>query len=47
MSWAYESGTMVGFLLDSLSEDGREGVNPIQLVIRDGHELWEKGFPDD
>jgi hypothetical protein len=31
-SWAYKFGTMVGFVLDSLGEDGHEGVNPIQLV---------------
>jgi hypothetical protein len=36
--WAYEFGTMVGFVLDSLGEDGREGVNPIQLVVGDDHE---------
>ncbi len=29
---------MVGLLLDNLGEDGREGVNPIQLVIEDDHE---------
>ncbi len=31
-SWAYKFGTMVGFVLDSLGEDGHEGVNPVQLV---------------
>ncbi len=45
MSRAYEFG-MVGFVLDSLGENGREGVNPIQLVIGDDHEQWEKGFLD-
>ncbi len=37
---------MVGFMLDSLGEDGCEGVNPIQLVIGDDHEQWENGFLD-
>ncbi len=37
---------MIGYLLDSLGEDGREGVNPIQLVVGDDHEQWEKGIPD-
>jgi hypothetical protein len=45
-SWAYKFGAMVGFVLNSLSEDGREGVNPIQLVVGDDHEQWEKGFLD-
>jgi hypothetical protein len=45
-SRAYGFSTMVGFVLDSLSEDGREGVNPVQLVVGDDHEQWEKGFPD-
>ncbi len=42
-SRAYKSGTMVSFVLDSLGEDGREGVNPIPLVIGDDHEVVE-GF---
>jgi hypothetical protein len=46
MSQAYKFGTMVGFVLDSLGEDGCEGVNSIQLVIGDDHEQWEKGFLD-
>jgi hypothetical protein len=46
MSQAYKFDTMVGFILDSLGEDGCEGVNPVQLIIRDDHEQWEKGFPD-
>ncbi len=45
-SRAYTFGTMVGFVLDSLGEDGREGVNPVQLVIGDDHEQWEKGLLD-
>ncbi len=45
-SRVYKFGTMVGFVLDSLSEDGREGVNPVQLVVGDDHEQWEKGFLD-
>jgi hypothetical protein len=45
-SQAYKFGTMVGFVLDSLGEDDREGVTPIQLVIGDDNEQWEKGFPD-
>jgi hypothetical protein len=45
-SWAFKFGTMVGFVLDSLGEDGHEGVNPIQLVVGDDHEQWEKGFLD-
>jgi hypothetical protein len=40
-SRAYKFGTMVGFVLDSLGEDGHEGVNSIQLVIGDDHEQWE------
>jgi hypothetical protein len=43
---AYELGTMVSFRLDCLGEDGCEGMNPVQLVIGDDHEQWEKGFPD-
>ncbi len=31
-SQAYKFGTMVGFVLDSLGEDGREGVNLVQLL---------------
>jgi len=46
MGRAYKFGTMVGFVLDSLGEDGCEEVNPIQLVIGDDHEQWEKGFLD-
>ncbi len=46
MSRACKFGTMIGFVLDSLSEDGREGVNPVHFVIGDDHEQWEKGFPD-
>jgi hypothetical protein len=45
-SRAYKFGTMVRFVLDSLGEDGCEGVNPVQLVIGDDHEQWEKGFLD-
>jgi hypothetical protein len=45
-SQAYKFGTFVGFVLDSLGEDGHEGVNPVQLVIGGDHEQWEKGFPD-
>ncbi len=45
-SRAYKFGTMVGFSLDCIGEDGHEGVNPIQLVIGDDHEQWEKGFQD-
>jgi hypothetical protein len=45
-SRAYEFGTMVSFVLDSLGEDGCEGVNSIQLVIGDDQEQWEKGFLD-
>ncbi len=33
-------------VLDRLGKDGCEGVNSIQLVVRDDHEQWEKGFPD-
>jgi hypothetical protein len=46
MRRAYKFGTMVGFVLDSLGEDGCEGVNSVQLVIEDDHEQWEKGFLD-
>ncbi len=45
-SRAYNFFTMVGFVLASLDGNGREGVNPIQLVVGDDHELWKKGFPD-
>ncbi len=45
-SRAYKFGTVVSFVLDSLSEDGCKGVNPIQLVVGDDHEQWEKGFLD-
>jgi hypothetical protein len=44
-SWAYKFGTMVGFVLDSLGEGG-QGENPVQLVLGDAHEQWEKGFLD-
>ncbi len=37
-SRSYKFGTMVGFVLDSLGEDGHEGLNPVQLVIEDAHE---------
>jgi hypothetical protein len=37
---------MVGFVLDSLGEDGCEGVNSGQLVIGDDLGQWEKGFLD-
>jgi hypothetical protein len=46
-SQACKFGTMVGFVLDSLGEDGCEGMKPIQLVVGDDHEQWEKGFLDD
>jgi hypothetical protein len=45
-SWAWKFGTMFGFVLDSFNEDGHEGVKPIQLVVGDDHEQWEKGFLD-
>jgi hypothetical protein len=45
-SRVYKFGTMVGFVFDSLGENGREGVNPVQLVVGDDHEQWEKGFLD-
>jgi hypothetical protein len=45
-SRAYKFGAMVGFILDSLGEDGCEGANSAQLVVGDNHEQWEKGFPD-
>jgi hypothetical protein len=32
-SRAYKLGTKVGFVLDSLGEDGCEGVNSVQLII--------------
>jgi hypothetical protein len=37
-SQGYEFGAMVGFVLDSISEDAREGVNPNQLVVGDDRE---------
>jgi hypothetical protein len=33
--WVFKFGTVVDFVLDSLSEDGHEGVNPVQLVVGD------------
>ncbi len=45
-SWAHKFSAMAGFVLDSLGEDGCEGVNPVQLVVGDDHEQWEKGFLD-
>ncbi len=44
--WAYKFGTVIGFVLDGLGEDGHEGVNPVQLVVGDDHEKGEKGLPD-
>jgi hypothetical protein len=44
-SQVYKFGTIVGFVLDGLGEDGCEGVNPVQLVVGDDHQLWEKGLP--
>ncbi len=43
---AYKFGAMVSFVLDSLSEDGCEGENSVQLVVGEDHEQWEKGFLD-
>jgi hypothetical protein len=37
---------MVGFVLDGLCADGREGMNSLQLVIWNDHEEREKSFPD-
>ncbi len=37
-SRVYKFGTMVSFVLDSLGEDGCEGVNSVQLVVGDDHE---------
>jgi len=37
---------MFGFVLDGLREDGREGVDAIQLVIGNDHEERKKRFPD-
>jgi hypothetical protein len=45
-SQAYKLGTMAGFVLDSLGEDGCEGVNPVQLVVGDDHKKEGKGLPD-
>jgi hypothetical protein len=45
-SRAYKFGTMVGFILDGLSEDSHEGVNPVQLVVGDDHEKGQKGLPN-
>jgi hypothetical protein len=42
----YKFSTVAGFVLDSLSEDGHEGVNPVQLVVGDEHEKGEEGLPD-
>jgi len=37
---------MVGFVLNSLCEDGRERMDSLQLVIRNDHDEREKSFPD-
>ena len=37
---------MFGFVLDGLSEDGREGVDSIQLIVGNDHEEGKKHFPD-
>jgi hypothetical protein len=43
----YEFGVaMFGFLLDGLREDGREGVDSIQLIIWNDHEEGKECFPD-
>ena len=38
---------MFGFVFDGLREDGREGVDAIQLVIGNDHEERKKRFLDD
>ncbi len=35
-----------GFVLGSLNQDGREGMDTFQLVIRNDHEKGEKGLLD-
>jgi len=37
---------MVGFVLGGIREDGREGIDSIQLVIGNDHEERKKRFPD-
>ena len=37
---------MFGFVLDGLREDGREGVDSIQLVVGNDYEEGKKHFPD-
>ncbi len=37
---------MFGFVLGGLYEDGREGVDSIQLIIGNDHEEGKKRFPD-
>jgi hypothetical protein len=37
---------MFGFVLDGLREDGREGVDSIQLIIWNDHEKGKERFPD-
>ncbi len=37
---------MFGFVLDGLIEDGREGVDSVQLVVGKDHEEGKKRFPD-
>ncbi len=39
-------GAMFGFVLDGLHEDGREGVDSIQLIIWNDHEEGKERFPD-
>ncbi len=43
---AYKFGTVASFVLEGLSEDGHEGVNPIKLVTANDHEKGEKGLSD-
>jgi hypothetical protein len=43
----YEFGVaMFGFVLGGLLEDGREGVDSIQLIVWNDHEEGEKRFSD-
>ncbi len=37
---------MVGFIFGGLHEDGREGLDSIQLIIGNDHEEGKKRFPD-
>ncbi len=38
--------TMVGGVRHCIRQDGREGVDPLKLVVGDLHQDWEERLPD-